>query len=428
MTVASSSTASQRPRLSEFARRGGSISAGIGIGLSLIVAGALMHRALLEGADRHRGDLGALLMSSCQAAVALDAPDLVQETLDELSPRLADLVYVRVRDGDHRVIAHWGADSAQRAIRRGSTPVLDSEASIIGFIDLGVSTARADEALGRMWKYLGLIGLFSLTLSTVASMFVGRAMTEKTRLEGELELAERVQTAILPRQLVLAGYELAARMLPASEVGGDYYDVISTDDGGWICVGDVAGHGLPAGLVMVMMQSGLATLLRHEPNLDPASAVRVLNQVVYDNTARMGDARHASLSIARCRRDGSVVCAGGHLDPIIARAAGGIETVESPGPYIGLERELERQAIDTTRFQLAPGDVLLLYTDGVTEARNAAGEMFGIERLRAALDAARERSPAQAVEHIFAVVGAWAAEQRDDISVLVARRIAGSDP
>jgi serine phosphatase RsbU (regulator of sigma subunit) len=247
-------------------------------------------------------------------------------------------------------------------------------------------------------------------------------MAEKSRLEGELSVAEHVQTAVLPRDLHLVGFELAARMLPASEVGGDYYDVVASRDGGFICIGDVVGHGLPAGLVMLMMQSGLATVLRRQPAPTVAEAVQVLNEVLYDNGARMGIARHASLSVLRCSSDGSVECAGGHLDPIVLRAGGHVETIDAPGPFVGFEPELESEAISSTSFNLGPGDLMLLYTDGISEARRADGEMFGPERLRSLLAAAGNRSPAEIVAEVFTAVRGWTAEQQDDMTVLAVRR------
>src|SRR5262252_1055280 len=91
---------------------------------------------------------------------------------------------------------------------------------------------------------------------------------ERERLAEELEIAARIQATMLPRISRVAGLEIAAVMVPSAEVGGDYYDIIPTKGGCWIGIGDVAGHGLKSGLVMMMIQSILATLVRHEPDGD----------------------------------------------------------------------------------------------------------------------------------------------------------------
>ena len=93
-----------------------------------------------------------------------------------------------------------------------------------------------------------------------------RQVAERERLEKEMEIAARIQTSILPRDVSVAGLEIAAAMQPATEVGGDYYDVVPVDDGCWLGIGDVAGHGLGTGLVMLMMQSGIGALARKLPD------------------------------------------------------------------------------------------------------------------------------------------------------------------
>src|SRR4029078_13210337 len=106
---------------------------------------------------------------------------------------------------------------------------------------------------------------------------------QKERLEGELEIARRLQTSILPRTLEAPGLRLAATMIPASEVGGDYYDLLPLPGGCWIGVGDVAGHGLSAGMVMLMVQCIVAALVRERPDARPSELVMRLNDVLYEN-------------------------------------------------------------------------------------------------------------------------------------------------
>src|SRR5207247_1508364 len=101
------------------------------------------------------------------------------------------------------------------------------------------------------------------------------------RLLGERELerrlAMRIQTSVLPSSPRLHGLDIAARMIPADDVGGDYYDVIQTDRTGWIAIGDVSGHGFEMGMIMLMTQSALSALVRASPNAAPGTILRQLN-------------------------------------------------------------------------------------------------------------------------------------------------------
>src|SRR5690606_17839050 len=130
-------------------------------------------------------------------------------------------------------------------------------------------------------------------------------LRDKHRLEDEMEIAARIQTSILPQDLAVPGLEVGARMVPATEVGGDYYDVIPQVDGAWIGVGDVAGHGLRAGLVMLMVQSAVASLVRERPGASPRDLVATLNVTIADNVRRrLQQDEHVTFSLLRYRRSG----------------------------------------------------------------------------------------------------------------------------
>jgi serine phosphatase RsbU (regulator of sigma subunit) len=241
--------------------------------------------------------------------------------------------------------------------------------------------------------------------------------------ERELEIASTIQTSILPRELTAEGVELSARMVPAAEVGGDYYDVIPVEDGCWIGIGDVTGHGLNAGLIMLMVQSALAALVRQNPDSSPREIVRLLNQVMYDNMRkRLGVKDHVTFSLVRYHADGRLVFAGAHEEMIVCAAGDGrCDRIETPGAWLGGIADVARFNVDSRR-QLVAGDLVLLYTDGMTEAMNAAGEQFGMDRLCDALAAARHL-PLVAIEQaLLDAVRRWSpTEQVDDITVLLIR-------
>jgi sigma-B regulation protein RsbU (phosphoserine phosphatase) len=239
-----------------------------------------------------------------------------------------------------------------------------------------------------------------------------------------MEIATRIQTSILPRTFEVTGMHVAACMIPATEVGGDYYDVLPIAGGCWIGIGDVAGHGLAAGLEMLMVQSVVAALVREAPGAAPRDHVCVLNHVIHDNIRnRLHQDEHVTLTLLRCV-GGTVTFAGAHEDIVVLRrGAGRCERVATPGTWLGGMRDVSRATVDTT-LELGDGDVMVLYSDGVTEARDREGRMFGVERLCAAVERHADEGVDVILDRIIADVRAWQHGQTDDISVVVVRRTA----
>jgi serine phosphatase RsbU (regulator of sigma subunit) len=246
---------------------------------------------------------------------------------------------------------------------------------------------------------------------------------ERERLTAELEIARRIQTSLLPTTLAVPGLEIAARMETFTEVGGDYYDVIAMNDGAWLGIGDVSGHGLTAGLSMLMLQSAVGAAVRSLPSALPSQILTHVNRVLLDNVRnRLGRDDYATFSLVRYGHDGGVVVAGAHEDLVVFRAATGqIERYSPEGTWLGISEA--PPAKEDLRLRLAAGDVLLLLTDGATEARDASGRMLGIERICETL---REvgRMPVDAIcAALWAVVDAWAHERADDVTLVVARHL-----
>ena len=251
---------------------------------------------------------------------------------------------------------------------------------------------------------------------------MGKAVAfREERLKKEVELAQHIQTSILPRTLGVPGLAVAASMVPAAEVGGDYYDVLPFEGGCWIGMGDVAGHGLDAGLIMIMMQSIVASLVGRDSATSPRDVVCVLNEVLFDNIHnRLRRDDHATLTLLRYERSGDIVLAGAHEEILIFRAAGRrCEIVTTPGTWVGGRRDIRKGTVDT-KLRLDPGDVMLLHTDGATEIRNAAGAHFGLERLAEELERVHDQPVNQIVEHLLVTVGGWG-DAEDDVSFLVCR-------
>ena len=318
------------------------------------------------------------------------------------------------------------------------------EGATVGKVAMVASTLRLDAGRDLRRRILvltavaGVLGLalsFSFVkwyvapvLKVTGRAFEGleRAATElmsKQRLEKELEIGARIQTCLLPKSVMIPELELAAKMVPASEVGGDYYDAFAVGNGGYIGIGDVAGHGLTSGLVMLMTQSAIAALARKSPDAPPSDLVCALNTVLHDNIRhRLQNKEHVTFTLLRYARGGKLTFAGAHEEICVYREkTGKVELVPTPGTWLGAVRDVRKHTVDST-LDLDHGDVVLLYTDGVTEARAASGEQFGLERLTRLLETSADLPMTALVERLYKAVAAHAKELDDDVTLLAFRR------
>ncbi len=249
-----------------------------------------------------------------------------------------------------------------------------------------------------------------------------RTRMEQERLSEEARLAADIQNKMGPSALVAEGLELAAVQVCAAEAGGDYYDVIPAVDGAWIAIGDVTGHGLAAGLVMLMLQSMITALVRATPEPSPSQVISVVNEGIYENVRfRLKRDDHATLTVFRYHSNGIVRFAGAHEDTIIWRAATGrCELVPTPGIWVGAVPNV-RAMTEESELRLEVGDLIVLYTDGVTEPRNAQHEQYSVERLALLVQACAEL-PVDAIrDRILSEVKRWSSTLDDDVTLLVGR-------
>ena len=254
---------------------------------------------------------------------------------------------------------------------------------------------------------------------------------EKLRLEQSLELASAIQRDLMPDLAEsMVGFELGGWFRPAERAGGDFYDVSSPGRGDGkrlaLVLGDVSGHGIGPALITSAAQAGLRSYLRVVP--DPGTAVTHLNQ---DLSERMEDGRFVTLLLAMLEPGGGFeLVNAGHASPMIWRAADG--SVDQPGggePALGFLEDHDYEVTD--RGELAPGDVLVVYSDGLSEVRDPDDHdrMLGTEGLSAALaTAAGEGLDARGItERLVATVLDIAGDLReDDMTLLVVRRPPGA--
>lgn len=260
------------------------------------------------------------------------------------------------------------------------------------------------------------------------------AQQENARLGAELEVSRRIQQILLPPQSELDGIaalDIAAYMEPASEVGGDYYDVLRHEHGIRIGIGDVTGHGLESGVVMLMIQSAVRTLL-NTAEKDIVRTMQVLNATIYDNVQRMGCEKNLSLALldyqpAKGQSEGSNVrgCLrtyGQHETILVVRRDGELESLDtdSLGFPIGLIDDIS-QFIGEFMVELNEGDTVVLYTDGVTEAANEQDELYGNERLGELVRQHHHESAACIRDRVVADIRRHIGQQvvYDDITLVV---------
>lgn len=210
-----------------------------------------------------------------------------------------------------------------------------------------------------------------------------RLKAENLRLSAELEVTRKLQQMILPKDHELSqieGLDIAGYMEPADEVGGDYYDVLHANGRVKIGIGDVTGHGLESGVLMIMVQTAVRTLMENNET-DPKKFLEALNRTIYNNIQRMSSSKNLTLSLADYY-DGKLNLSGQHEKIILIRSNGDLECIDTIdlGFPIGLEESIV-DFVAQTQIQLQTGDVVVLYTDGITEAENILGVQYGIERL-----------------------------------------------
>jgi serine phosphatase RsbU (regulator of sigma subunit) len=259
------------------------------------------------------------------------------------------------------------------------------------------------------------------TLAIEASTVLENArLLEEERLkrviEEELRLARSIQQSLLPRALPVEGWLLAAgSSVPSRAVGGDYFDVTEVSPDCWSAVvADVSGKGVGSALLASLLEGALLAATDQPEEL--GLRIERLNRFLIGRT---GGEKYATVFCCLLRRDGrlSYVNAA-HCPPLTIRAGGAMEALDATAMPVGL---MEGAGFPMAEARLQPGDKLAIYTDGVTEAQNLAGEFFGKRRLKDIVAAHAERSCAALHDAIQEGVAAFTqgAPQADDITVLV---------
>jgi serine phosphatase RsbU (regulator of sigma subunit) len=255
----------------------------------------------------------------------------------------------------------------------------------------------------------------------LVNLIVLLEVADRLSLKHDLEIAREIQQAMLPRTTFQApGVEAFGMTRPANTVGGDFYDIIPLPDGRVVlALGDVAGKGSPAALLMALLLAMMRTLV--DEGLSDAQLVSRLNTQVAKHAPR---SRFVTLFIATFNPlTGELVYVNaGQNPPLLRRASGGYERLSEGGIALGM---FEQSRYDAGRTFIGVGDVLVMYSDGITEAENDDGAPFDESGLQRIVDHSRSASVKELGWAAFAAVERHAQDRKlvDDLTVLVARRL-----
>ncbi|KKD39538.1 SpoIIE family protein phosphatase [Limnoraphis robusta] len=249
---------------------------------------------------------------------------------------------------------------------------------------------------------------------------------ENLRLSAEIEVIQKLQKMVLPKSLeleLIKDLEIASFIQPADVIGGDYYDVLQYNDQVKIGIGDVTGHGLESGLLMIMAQTAVRTL-QESSETDPVKFLDILNRTLYGNIQRMSSSKNMTLALLDYTNR-SIQLSGQHEEVIVVRVNGEVERIDTVdlGFPIGLDADVSEFIAQQT-ISLNPGDVIVLYTDGITEAENIESDQYGLERLCEVISKNHQNSAEHIRQAIVTDVQQYIGQQQvfDDMTVVVIKQ------
>ncbi len=269
----------------------------------------------------------------------------------------------------------------------------------------------------------------ALEIGNLARSLASEA-TQRERIHREIEVAREVQERLFPQEFpVIDGVSLAGHCRPQQGVGGDYYDSFMLDDGRMaLAIGDVSGKGISAALLMASLRASLRGMTLDAPH-DLAAMMEKVNRLVYEASATNRYATFFFATFNVLTRELTYVNAG-HNAPFLVRRSGAhfqVERLEAGGPVVGL---LPFAVYEEQRCMLQPGDLLLAYTDGISEAMTEHEEEWGEDRMVAAAESLPDGKAQEVLEHLFAEADCFTgnAPQFDDMTLLVLKLQDLSEP
>jgi sigma-B regulation protein RsbU (phosphoserine phosphatase) len=268
-----------------------------------------------------------------------------------------------------------------------------------------------------------LYSLGNLAIISIENARLFKEAIEMQKMEDELEIAREIQQGLLPEALPsIPKFELAAVNIPSRQIGGDYYDVLNLDSSEFaLAVGDVSGKGIPAALLMANVQAALRALA--SPRTSVAETTGRINDLTCANTG--GGSKFITFvwGILNSKNGQFRYSNAGHNPPYLLRRDGTVEKLEEGGLILGVFKTTKPYAEGSVT--LSTGDVMVLYTDGISEAMNADGEQFSEERLESVLKTSTRLSAGEIIQQVQKelVAHTGGTPQSDDITMLVMKAL-----
>ena len=348
--------------------------------------------------------------------------------IESLAKKEFDLILMDLNYARDTTSGREGLDLlAQLQANEGTPPIV----VMTGWASVGLAVEAMQRGVGdfveKPWANVRLLEILKKQIEAgekkrlakkqalEKSHALDEAAQKLQRREREVEEARAIQQGFLPQEIPqIPGYRIAGAWQPARIVGGDYYDVLPFDDDSvGLCIADVAGKGMPAAMLMSNFQASVRGFA--SSSLSPDALCEKLNNLVCRNIAADRFITFVYAHLHGPSRRLSYANAG-HNAPIVLHRDGTHERLEMGGGVLGI---FKQQSFDAGSFQLAPGDRIVLYTDGVTEARDGAGIEFGDSRLIEVLRECLDADPQIAQEKIFSTVEQFCGGNWEDDATLI---------
>ena len=338
-----------------------------------------------------------------------------------------------------------------RLIIRTGQPGLAPEKKVIEEYDIDDYKDKSTLTAGKLYTVMRLALKFYSNLKTLAllsktleqkvkertsqlakanqeiTLLNEKLKSENLHLSAELNISRQLQQMLLPNTAELSqvqDLEIAAFMETAEEVGGDYYDILQNKEHTLIAIGDVTGHGLESGAFALMVQSAMRTLLAANEKINAINLLNALNHMIYHNALRMNSDKHLTLSLLDYH-NGQLTISGQHEEIIVVRN-GKLETIDTTdlGMPIGMMDINIAEFTQNAQIDLNSGDVVVLFTDGITEATNIKDIQYGLNRLCQVVQQNWQKTAQEIQQNIIEDLRNFIGTQKvfDDITLLVLKQ------
>jgi len=299
------------------------------------------------------------------------------------------------------------------------TPIIN-QGKVIGaiYMENNISTGAFTESRVEIIKVLSGQAAISIENARLIDQ-----MKEKERLKQEMAIAERIQTSLCPVTPKHNELEITAIMLPAEEVGGDYYDVVNDKNNNtWFAIGDVSGHGVTPGLIMMMAETAFNNSVENSHSLTPKDVINSVNKILNKNVKqRLKESHFMTMSILKYDNNGKFLYAGAHLDIAVYRSkTQKCELFKTDGIYLSIIPDISHITKDF-ELKLEKGDIMVLYTDGIIESKKFGEreKLWGVDNLCKTIETNADKEISEIKDIIIKEAMDWCNGFTDDDMTMI---------